>query len=209
MLPVIIAVETETKPDLPTLEELALSRKQLPILPPIVQKNFVSERKYFSDIAAHARYRLGFAQYFKLQFSQIDMFSKVSGLKPSFGDLVVWEPVAFGGHIKTISALRQTNEHEAVAAEVDNFALNYPNNKPCVFGNVLFLPDARQLESSHILELSESKAELLSAFVSKERALKEQHRDIILVKAEQLALAEKKRKTRAISSSSSTPCRSI
>ena len=192
MLPAIIAVETETKPDLPSLEELASSQKLLPVLPPIVQKNLKPERKYLSDIAALARYRMGFAQYFKLPCDQIEAFSKASGLKPENGDLILWEPAAFGGHVKTISASRQTREPGQVAAETDSFAMNYPKDKPCVFGNSLFLPESRQLESVHILELSESKAELLSAFASKEGALKEQHRDALLSKDEQLALAEEK-----------------
>lgn len=83
-------------------------------------------------------------------------------------------------------------EPRQVASEADRFAVNYPKNKPYVFGNVLFLPEARQIESLHMLELSESKADLLSAFSERESALRERHRDEILSMGEQLALVEEK-----------------
>ena len=192
MLPAIIATETETKQALPSLEELASFPKQLPGLQKTVQNSVLPEKKYLSDIAAFARYKMGFAQYFKIPCSQTNMLSKASGLNISCGDLVLWEPCAFGGDIRIIAASRQTREPSQVAEEVDSFASNYPKNKPFVFGNVLYMPQARQLENVHILELSESKAEILSASTKRERALKEQHRDELQDKNEQLVLANEK-----------------
>ena len=192
MLPAIIATEEESRQTLPSLEELALLPKQIPGIQLPIQKSVMPEKKYLSDISALARYKMGFAQYFKLPCNQISAFTKVSGLNVACGDIVLWEPAAFGGDVKIIAASRQTREPGQVAAEVENYALNYPKNKPFVFGNVLFLPQARQLESIHILELSESKSEILSASAEKERALKEQHRDELLERDQQLVLVNEK-----------------
>ena len=192
MMPAIIATEEESKQTLPSLEELASLPKQIPGLQLPIHKSVIPEKKYLSDISALARYKMGFAQYFKLPCSQISVLAKASGLNISCGDLILWEPCAFGGDVKIIAASRQTREPSQVAAEVDNFALNYPKNKPFEFGNVLYMPQARQLENVHILELSVSKSEILSASSARERALKEQHRDDLLNKDEQLLLANEK-----------------
>lgn len=180
MMPAVVVAECSLKDispaALPSLPEpgLLTSLDRIPMLdenPPRKQKR----RELPLDISQLARYRMGYAQFFTLPAARIGDFRKITGQAIGAGDILVLEPLAFGGKLVRHASGRIEANPERVRKRLDDFIQNYPKNKPMQFGSAVFLPGAKQIDREKALGLSHSREELLRAFDEKLQAAEERH----------------------------------
>ncbi len=195
-LPAIVAIErsAEAAPPLPSLEELnkVLSATRPGIRPPLPPVASVRATPPLADMTVLARYRMGYAQYFIVRADKAEAFRKACWREAAPGDLILWDPLRFGGKRQSISARRQEQEPAAVADEAERYAREYCLGKSMDFGTALFLPEAKLTESEHALAESGSVTALLLAFEEKEQAYRETCSAELMAAAEKLAQAEQK-----------------
>ena len=138
---------------------------------PVTEKQSSGNR---TDIISLARYKMGYAQYFLVTKEMSELISKEFPSEYRQGDIMVFEPAAFGGHIRPYSAFDSKTEQG-----LDLFASDYPAKKPMTFGNVLFTNDARELSSKRVAELADSKEALAQAYEERIAAIRAKHEDEI------------------------------
>ncbi|NLG37650.1 MAG: TMF family protein, partial [Clostridiales bacterium] len=180
MMPAVVIAECGPKDvssaGLPSLPEpgLLTQLRRIPMLDenlPWTQKG----REQPFDITQLARYRMGYAQFFTLPAARIGDFRKITGQAIDAGDILVLEPLAFGGESSSNAWGRIELNPERVRRRLDDYIQNYPKNKPMQFGSVVFLPEAKQIDREKALGLSHSREELLRAFEKKLQAVEERH----------------------------------
>lgn len=108
------------------------------------------------------------------------------------GDIILIEPNAFGGSSTKFTAQHICSNTEDTVAFIEDFAQNYPKNKPMTFGDVLFIPKAKEIDSEKIIKLTQSREELLQAAARKEEGIIARHGDELLLLQQQLEIASKK-----------------
>ncbi|MHB1454296.1 MAG: hypothetical protein ACYCYM_10145 [Saccharofermentanales bacterium] len=170
----------------PTPDRILMPRKAAVVHPQ------PKEMKMPVDAAALARYKMGYAQVFVLPLAQQAAFAKITGQAVVPGDILVFEPVAFGGEVVRYPYSRTRENPEAVRCHLEDFLQEYPKHKPMTFGKVVFLPEAKEIYHSKMINLKHTKAELLQAFADKTEATAERHKEELRAAQERCALREDK-----------------
>jgi len=138
------------------------------------QKNedFMSQPTEIVDAAEMARYKMGYVQYFTVSRKMIEKFSKDIKVGLSYGDVLIAEPKAFGGKKETLtfsSKLKIKKKH------LEKFASEYCSKKPMTFGQVMFVPDAKEIEREKVNNAKLTKQQLIDSYEERIAAIKQQH----------------------------------
>lgn len=157
-------------PGLTEYKKAELIRELLPAL-----SNQEEEIKLPFDISKLAHYRMGYAQFFILPVEQLETFSSITRQTIRPGDILVFEPAAFGGEVIFYPYNYIKGNPIQVLREIEEYIQNYPKKKPMSFGNVAFLPEAKAIDSAKFFDLSRSKEELLRRFEEKLEDDRERH----------------------------------
>lgn len=135
---------------------------------PAKPKPMTIKHEFPININKMARYRLGYAQFFTLPSEMIEDFNKIIEQPIENGDVVLFEPIQFGG--KRLLLSNDPSNHKLLCSysSIDKMIQNYPKGKVgMTFGNVKFLNDAKEIKQNRILKLSKSKNELQKAYEDK------------------------------------------
>ena len=201
MMPGIVVAECAPEPvDFAAIKMIGADGLFAPILrmPPLPPEALPgmsaspTEMKLPVDAARMARYKMGYAQVFVLPLGQQATFARITGQAVAPGEVLVLEPLAFGGEVVRIGAARSKADPEAVLQFLEDFVQNYPKDKPMTFGKAVFLPQAKEMLHQRMVGLLHTKEELLESFEEKTQAAKERHRQDILAMEERCALKDAK-----------------
>ncbi|MCE5195887.1 MAG: hypothetical protein LLG09_01980 [Negativicutes bacterium] len=181
MMPCLVMAECaaeQVKPvDLAAYQKISLdaaSIHQVPI-PNIAVKPPGKIRKWPFDITNLAHYRMGYAQFYTLPLEQQKNFVKYSGQAIGCGDVLLFEPLSFGGDVLRSPYQNSKADSRLSGSDWEKFSQDYCRNKPVLFGNVVFLPEAKEIDRSHMVNRTQSKEELLHALEEREEAIKERY----------------------------------
>lgn len=141
------------------------------------------------DAVALARFKLGYVQYFTVEYSVMDVFQKEFRMPVTPGDIFLWEPEAFGGAVERIKARTVTDK---TSDAIEEFGQSYPKDKPMTFGNVLFMPKAKEIESGKMILLTKSREELMQAALRKEEGILAHHHEELRLLHQQINIEQKK-----------------
>lgn len=191
----IAKVTTKVTPpvSLPALEEIGTTfseKKGLihKLMPGPGQQE--EKDKFALDIAELTRYKMGYGQFFTLPAAQMETFVNASGKAVRPGDILIFEPIAFGGEV-TPYPFKYTKQNPVqIYREIEDYIQNYPKNKPMTFGNVAFLTEAKEIDSEKLLNISQSKEELLAGFEEKLQAKNKKHEADLRKKGEDYGIKE-------------------
>lgn len=121
------------------------------------------------DLSKLTRYRMGYAQFFVLPVKYVNEFNKQTKNRIGEGDVIIFEPSAFGGEIRRYEYRQVQNDIEDFCNKLNEIIQYYPKKKPMKFGNVIFLPDAKGMERDKLLSTIRSKEEMLIYAEGKQR----------------------------------------
>ena len=182
MMPCLVMAECEgeqVKPvDLAAYQKIsfdAASIHKMPVLN-IAIKQPEKVKKWPFDITNLAHYRMGYAQFYTLPLEQQKSFAQYIGQAIGGGDVLLFEPIAFGGDVLRSPYQHGNADSNLASSDWEKFTQDYCRQKPVVFGHVVFLPEAKEIDRSHMVNRAQSKEELLRALEDKELAIKERHR---------------------------------
>ncbi len=148
-----------------------------------------------------AHLKMGYAQFFLLPLAQQAPFQKLTGRTVSAGDILLIEPLAFGGEtvclghqgpLNQAPAWQQPDQAPAWQQQLDDLVQNYPKDKPMAFGRVVFLSEAKELERSRTMAHVHSREELLKASDERAQAAEARHREELRAIEERCQLREDK-----------------
>lgn len=143
-------------------------------------------------IAELAHYKMGYAQFFLLPLNQFAAFRKHTNRMINAGDILVIDPLAFGGEVTRFAHQRLLSAADTLPAMLDELLQNYPKNKPMAFGRVVFLAEAKEMERSRTIASVQSREELLRASDERAQAAEARHREELRAREEHLAMREDK-----------------
>ena len=147
----------------------------LPILPGPGQAEMSKQPgDWLIDIKEIAHYKMGYAQIFALPLSRIADFQKITGQAIAPGDVLLIEPLAFGGDVERILRQQIASDTKTEEQRLNDRIQKAPKGKPMTFGSVHFLPAAKEIEQTNRLRQHLSNRELQQA--SNERANAAEHR---------------------------------
>jgi len=148
------------------------------------------ENEISSYISELTRYRMGYAQFFTLPCEHLETFYTTTGENLRPGDVLVFEPAAFGGKVISYPYYYIKETPAFVFREIENYIQNYPKKKTMSFGKVVFLPEAKEIHGAKLLDLNRSKEEILYGFEKKLEAVRGKHEDELREKDELHAIRE-------------------
>lgn len=128
--------------------------------------------RILQELKSIARYKMGYAQMFTISAVHLEKFNKNSKLSLKSGDIIVYEPYAFSGEIIYYSSNEIKRNLDEFFMNLDEFIQNYCKGKPMSFGNVEFLPKAKERYTEKVINLSKSKAEIVQAYNTNLEAIK-------------------------------------
>jgi len=153
--------EQATTPDMEQFMAEMMKGPALPRfgLPPIKTPPVDIEKKesHFMpyDAEEFAKHLYGFARaYIVSPETFTELRAKFNRVRLNEGDILIVEPKAFGGAIKTLQYREGLNSawYRSVTGDLMNTLQCYSKHKPYSYGNILFVDDARQLMREHELE---------------------------------------------------------
>lgn len=162
-LPMIVFTHAQqARPDAKDLERIMAEMMKLPPMParpgfqapPAPAANRPSHFLPY-DAAEFARHIYGFARaYVACAEAFGELRSKFNRVRLNEGDILIVEPKAFGGGMRTLPYREGLNDawYAGVLAELQSALQCYSKHKPFDFGGVLFEDDARQRMRSRELE---------------------------------------------------------
>ena len=107
------------------------------------------------DAGEFARHIYGFARAYVVSPEAFgELQARFNRVRMTEGDILLIEPRAFGGAVKTIPYREGLNDagYKSVTDDLLIALQCYSKHKPCSFGSVLFVDDARQLQREQELE---------------------------------------------------------
>ena len=205
-LPVVLAVDREpAKPslqDLPKIEDLIRSIDQQarhpwdwqPGQPAGTSSGPDSQQPLQNsmNVLQLAHDLMGYAHFFQLPTSQIATWNKYAHPLVTEGDVWIIEPQIFGGGARHFTKAQIQADPIGCEARLQGLIQNYPKGKPMTFGPVAFVPEAKGLESDHVLRLSQSKEEILRASKVRIDSLIRQHQGELQQKDATIAQKDQK-----------------
>lgn len=115
-----------------------------------------------------ARSRMGYAQFAYLPSKYVGYFNeRVSNCKLSNGDIQVFYPERFKSLCKNYNYDYIVRNKDNFIKDLEDELQEYPKYKDIDFGNVKFINDARVEELQSIIEIGNSKEEIVIAYESK------------------------------------------
>ena len=96
------------------------------------------------DISRFAKYSVTLCRTYLLEEKLRKRFEQLSGLKVNPGDILVLEPDAFGGSVRTIPMKPSEKRQKQMLKELRNDMFTYPRGKAINFGRIVFLTMAHQ-----------------------------------------------------------------
>jgi len=131
--------------------------------------------QWLVDTERFAHYKMGYAQIFTLPLVRVPDFTRITGRDIAPGDVLLIEPLAFGGEVERIPRRRLLSEPENEWRRLDERIQNAPKNKPMVFGDVKFLPAAKEIEQTNQIRRHLSTREILHASDERAKAAEQRH----------------------------------
>lgn len=107
------------------------------------------------DVSEFAKHSYGFGRvYAVLPNAFSELRAKYSRVKLNEGDILILEPKAFGGAVRTIPYREGLKDswYRSITDDLNERLQCYSKHKPFVFGNVMFIEDARQRTRERELE---------------------------------------------------------
>ena len=116
------------------------------------------------DIASIARYKMGYAQFFILPYSQRDNFQRISAMEIENGSILTIEPASQSGREMSYHYEEIAHTPE-MATVIDNYAQNYTRKKAFSFGGCVFAQQAQSMVRESIIKLHDSKMEMADSYL--------------------------------------------
>lgn len=115
-----------------------------------------------------ARSRMGYAQFGYLPYKYIEYFNeRINNCKLSNGDIMVIYPERFRASSKWYNYNYIIKNKNKFIKDLEDELQEYPKYKDIDYGNVKFINDARVEELQSIIEISNSKEEIVTAYEDK------------------------------------------
>lgn len=162
LLPLIVFTHAKPLPaSAVDMERLMVEMMKLPAMPgfgvPTPPVAAAQKQDCFMpyDAKEFSRHIYGFARAYVVSGTMFnELRAKFNRVKLGEGDILIIEPKAFGGTIRTRQYQPGLNEgwYKGVTKEILDTLQRYSKHKPYTFGNVLFEEDARQLMRERELE---------------------------------------------------------
>ena len=146
--------------------------------------------QWLVDIEQFAHYKMGYAQIFTLPMVRVPDFTRITGRHIAPGDVLLIEPLAFGGEAERIPRHRLLADPESEWRRLDERIQNAPKNKPMAFGAVQFLPAAKEIEQTNQIRRHLSTREILRASDERAKAAELRHQAELQGTREQQQLLE-------------------
>jgi len=177
MMPAVIisehSPEQKSFPEIPKVPELycgfGTSVQRKLELEMMSKKTVQGEPRMPLDLTDLIHYRMGYAQFFILQASVREEFSKKAGLEIGNGEIIIIEPKRFGKGVKRFIYSEIVQNPAKVKEELDSYIQNYPRGREMAFGRCVFVPEAKELERKKIIAAARSKEELADYYIEKIR----------------------------------------
>ena len=144
------------------------------------------------DISSLTRYRMGYAQFFVLTAAQREAFIENVGRHIGNGEILIIEPSAFGGKTTLIPCDTIEANHEKAIKNLDVLVQNYPKGKAVSFGQCVFVPQAQALEREAIINLHQSKDEMVRSFLEQKDEIESRYRQKLAEQAEKSNESERR-----------------
>jgi hypothetical protein len=111
-----------------------------------------------------------------LPLDRLADFERIIGHAITPGDVLLIEPLAFGGEVERIIRQQIATDRAGAWLRLNDRIQNAPKGKPMTFGSVHFLPAAKEIEQSNRLRLHLSNKELEQASNERAKAAEQRHR---------------------------------
>jgi hypothetical protein len=115
------------------------------------------------------KYKMGHAQFVILEYNRIDDYNKIIGeeYEISPGDTIIIYPLKLNKESTLFKKEYIISNDKKFQDELDIMIQNYPRGKTMDFGNVKFFTEARLCEHNRILDLSNSKEDVINGMEKK------------------------------------------
>jgi hypothetical protein len=108
--------------------------------------------------------------------AQREAFNDAAGQKIQNGEILIFEPNAFGGRVTRCTYDSINREPNIVKNNLEDFIQNYPKDKKMTFGNCVFVPQAKDLERKKAIEIHQSVEESMNFYAEKLRLVEDKYR---------------------------------
>ncbi len=161
------------------------------LVPPTMVPSQEPVGQWLIDMDHFAHHKMGYAQVFALPLVKIPEFSRITGREIAPGDVLLIEPLAFGGEVERISRRRILDDPENQWRLLDERIQKAPKDKPMAFGAVQFLPAAKEIEQTNQIRQHVSSKDILRASDERAKAAEQRHQAELQSMNEQQQLLQK------------------
>ncbi|MEG2421889.1 MAG: hypothetical protein RSB55_10060, partial [Oscillospiraceae bacterium] len=147
-------IKPEAMPMIPLLSTLSVETARQPVGTQNVPSS-APQLPY--DTTSLTRYKMAYAQFFRLPFSQLGEFARILKTEIGSGETLLLEPIAFGGGC--VRYPYPGAKSDGLLQKLDSDVQEYPKRKPVSFDRVWFLVDAKLRQQERLGDAKELAAD--------------------------------------------------